>query len=95
VFIPEVARGSLYPISVRLSRGVVLMLHYLKRHLPFDADASRSELLERLNRIEGLELRGGMDGMSRVAFAALTDERVLAVLLESLDWMIERIRAGA
>jgi hypothetical protein len=49
---PRSARGSLYPISVRVSRGVVLMLHYLKRHPPFDTDAGRSELLERLQRIK-------------------------------------------
>lgn len=97
VFIPEAkhVRGSLYPVSVRVSRGVVLMLHYLKRHPPFDTDAGRSELLERVQRIPGLELRGGMDGMPRVPFASLTREGALAVLLESLDWLIERIRVGA
>jgi hypothetical protein len=36
-----------------------------------------------------------MDGMPRVPFAELTNEGALAVLLESVDWMIERIRVGA
>jgi hypothetical protein len=97
VFIPEVKspRGSLYPISVHVNRGVVLMLHYLKRHPPFDTEAGRTEMLERLKRVQGIELRGGMDGRPRVPFAALTNEGALAQLLESIDWLIERIRAGA
>jgi hypothetical protein len=64
VFIPEVkhARGSLDPISVRVSRGVVLMLHYLKRHPRFDTDVDRGgfrcgSAAVRISHRRGRELR--------------------------------------
>lgn len=78
---------------MRVNRGVILMMHFLKRRSPFNSDAGRDQLLERLKLIEGIDLRGGVDGMPRVPFAALTNARALAVLLETLDWLVEQIRS--
>lgn len=62
---------------------------------PFDNDAGRLELIERLNRVPGISL--GRDVVSKYPNVRLTDiaeAGVLEAFLEVLDWAVGRVKAA-
>jgi len=62
---------------------------------PFDAEAKRLELRDRLNRIPGVEIPA--DAITRrptIPLAGLTDEMALKAFLGILDWYIAEVKAA-
>jgi hypothetical protein len=62
---------------------------------PFDAEAKRLELRDRLNRIPGVEI--STDAISRrpsIPLAVLTDDAALKAFLGVLDWYVAEVKAA-
>lgn len=53
----------------------------------------RTELCERVNRLDGVEI-SAEKGVPGFGFSKLRSEGALETLLEALEWMVERIRAA-
>ena len=61
---------------------------------PFDDEAKRLELFDRLNAIPSVELPiDAITGRPRIRLSVLSDGRALAQFLEAFDWVIDDIRA--
>ncbi len=62
---------------------------------PFDDEAKRLELFDRLNAIPSIELpTDAITGRPRIRLSVLSDGRALAQFLEVFDWVIEQIKAS-
>jgi hypothetical protein len=69
------------------------MMKFRKRP-PFDSDAGRRELLDRLNAVPGVRIP--TDGIARrpsVRLSLLTEQEALDQFLGVFDWAIEQIKA--
>jgi len=95
-YIPKLphADGFLYPISVRQKGAVVIQMRWLRDHPPFDRAEKRAELSKRIESIPNLRMRqAGMEGFPSFPIASLADEQRFAGFIETLDWIVDEIRA--
>jgi hypothetical protein len=80
--------------SVWTNARVEIPFQWMLTRPPFDSEAKRLELRERLNRITGVEIP--IDAITRrptVPLAVLTDNAALQQFLSTLDWYIAEVRA--
>lgn len=82
-----------YPIGIWSYGKVEIQFQYLKRNPPFDSEAKRKELLDRLNQIPGFGIPE--DAISRrpnIYLAVLKNEDSLKQFLGTLDWVVYEIK---
>ncbi|MEK8145139.1 hypothetical protein NKH18_38345 [Streptomyces sp. M10(2022)] len=80
----------LYPGSGRGGTVEIVFQHLAKRE-PFTERSLRAELLDRLNRMEGVALsQGKLDLRPTFRLAVLEDARNRELLLETLGWFRDR-----
>jgi hypothetical protein len=68
---------------------------YLRRKKPFDSEALRQELRERLNQIPGVSVPAdSLNGMPRISLSALESDSGITAFTQVLEWVIERIKTS-
>jgi hypothetical protein len=97
--------GSFYPmldwkgnkhsfISLWTYGRVAVQFLYMKDRPPFDIEAKRQELREKLNRIPGVNISANAIALlPSFLLSTLTDKAALAHFLEVLDWFVQEVKA--
>jgi hypothetical protein len=84
---------SHYVISVWTYGRVEVQFQWMKDRPPFDSEAKRQELRERLNRIPGAEIPADAITLRpRILLSTLADKDALRGFLETLDWYIDVVK---
>jgi hypothetical protein len=97
--------GSFYPmvdwkgnknsvISVWTYGRLEVQFQWMKERPPFNSEAKRQELRERLNQIPGVDIAA--DAITRrpsIPHATLQEEAALTQLLRILDWVVQEMKA--
>jgi hypothetical protein len=81
-------------ISVWTYGRLEFQFQWMKERPPFDSEAKRKELRERLNEAPGIEIPA--DAINRrpsVPLSKLTNRAALTQVLEALDWFLQEVRA--
>lgn len=89
----DLKNGSSWTVSVWTYGKVEVQFMYLKKYPPFDEDSMRIELLNRLNEIQQVSLP--LDSINRrptFALSSLLNEDALKKFLDTLDWLISKVR---
>jgi len=82
-------------ISVWTYGRIEVQFQWMKERLPFDAEAKRLELRDRLNKIPGVDIPADAITLRpRILLSALTDKAALAQFLAVLDWFVQEVRAS-
>lgn len=94
-FIPVLDHGGIgrQLFSVYTYGSVEILFQYYKVNPPFDDEAKRREMLERLNAIEGVSIP--IDAISRrpsIRLGTLTAATACVALLETFEWFIDQVR---
>jgi hypothetical protein len=97
--------GSFYPsleerpayslIGVWTSGYVSIQFGYMQNFQPFSDETKRLELLRRLNEMSGVAIPA--DAITRfpsITLSTLKDEVILQQFLETLDWVVQEIKAS-
>lgn len=97
--------GSFYPsleerpayslIGVWTSGYVSIHFGYMQNFQPFSDETKRLELLRRLNEMSGVAIPA--DAITRfpsITLSTLKDEVILQQFLETLDWVVQEIKAS-
>jgi hypothetical protein len=95
-FIPtlETHWGLRYPLSVQSRGGVWLQMRWLRQSAPFDDEAKREELRQKLNGIPGVEIpTERMTGYPQIPLPTLVDPAALQKLIETLTWLVNELRS--
>ena len=81
-------------IMVWTDGSVQVLFGDLQAKPPFDADAKRLELLQRLNEVGGVDI--GIDAVKypRFSLSSLQEPKNLSQFLSALDWAIEEAKAS-
>jgi len=81
-------------ISVWTDGRIETQFKMMKGKAPFDAETKRLELLGRLNELPGVDISADkITKRPSMPLSGLTDDASMAKFLETLDWMIEEIKA--
>ncbi len=87
---------SYYTIGVRTGykKGYIQVpFRDMRRRKPFDVQTKREELVERLNKIRGVNIAPkGIGKYPSIPMSALTDEAAMKQFLDTLEWTIQQIR---
>jgi hypothetical protein len=84
--------GSFYPLRVT-TRPAVRVSFYRMEAPPFNQDAAREELRQRLNALPPFDIPPeGIQGNPGVTLADLKDRDVLRQFLHVLDWSVEEVK---
>jgi hypothetical protein len=82
-------------ISVWTYGRVEVPFLFLKERPPFDDEAKRQELRNRLNQIPGVDIPADALALRpRILLASLTDQAALDKFLEVLDWFVKEVKAS-
>ena len=82
-------------ISVWTYGRLEIQFQWMKERPPFDAEAKRLELRDRLNKIPGVDIPADAITLRpRILLSALTDKAALAQFLAVLDWFVQEVRAS-
>ena len=75
---------------------VAVLMRQLKDRPPFDDAALRDELGQKIQGISGLQTTdAGMEGFPKFPISALTDDAVMKMATDALDWIIRQIRRSS
>jgi hypothetical protein len=89
----EVGGRKYYPVSIQSYGTVYLQMVYLRDRPPFNDEAMREKLHERIKGISDLRLTEvGMEGFPVIPLASLADPKELDRLIAALDWLVEQLR---
>jgi hypothetical protein len=83
-----------FAASVWTYGGVEILFQYMLTRRPFEDEAKRLELRDRLNKISGVEIP--VDAITRrpsIPLAALADDAALKEFLAILDWYLAEVKA--
>jgi hypothetical protein len=97
-FLPTLRTGAgpRYPISVNTKGSSWVQMRWLRDKAPFNEEAKRQELLQKLNAIPGVNVPPErMTGYPHILLSTLTNEAALQALLGTLTWLVKELRAGA
>jgi hypothetical protein len=82
-------------ISIRTDGKFTVSFFDLKSRPPFDDEAKRREVWERLNQIGGVNIPADRrETWAEQPLAALTDEATMQQFLDTLDWFVQEVRAS-
>jgi hypothetical protein len=96
-FTPELEYGGMLHKFVRVYTygSIEILFEYLYDQPPFDDESLRQELLRRLNEMPGTSISGEkITKRPTVSLGLLKEDAVTEQFLETLDWIIEEIRAS-
>ncbi|MBY0528277.1 MAG: hypothetical protein K2R98_33110 [Gemmataceae bacterium] len=82
-------------ISVWTYGRLEIQFQWMKERPPFDAEAKRRELRDRLNRVPGIEIP--LDSLTlrpRILLSTLADKTALTQFLAVLDWFVQEVRGS-
>jgi hypothetical protein len=80
-------------ISVWTYGRLEILFQWMKERPPFDSEAKRQELRERLNRVPGVQIPADAITLRpRTLLSQLRDKAVLAQFLEVLDWFLQQVK---
>jgi hypothetical protein len=90
-----VANGyNYYPIAIWSYGRIEIRFQYLLKG-PFESEEKRRELLDRLNKVEGVRLPADSIAVRpSIPFAAFLDEARVDSFLKVMDWLVEELQAG-
>jgi hypothetical protein len=84
-----------YPIAIWTYGKVEIQFQWLKTRPPFDNEASRKELLDRLNRIPGIQIPAeALTLRPNIFLSVFKEDATLKQFLETLDWIVQEIKAS-
>jgi hypothetical protein len=84
-----------YPIAIWTYGKVEIKFQWLKTRPPFDNEASRKELLDRLNRIPGIQIPAeALTLRPNIFLSVFKEDATLKQFLETLDWIVQEIKAS-
>jgi hypothetical protein len=80
-------------ISVWTYGRMEVQFQWMKDRPPFDAEAKRQELRNRLNRIPGIDIPADSLALRpRILLSALTEKNALAQFIAVLDWFVQEVK---
>ena len=86
------ARRLAHPTRDELTRSVQINFNQLARTHAFAEEATRQDLMDRLNAIPGVTLRSdALEKQPMLRLAALSADQG-AGFFQVMDWMVERLR---
>jgi len=86
---------SYWPISISSYGNIEIQFQWLKTRPPFDSESKRKEFLDRLNRIQGINIpAGSIDYRPKISLSVLKEKVELEQFLETLGWFVEVIKAS-
>jgi hypothetical protein len=83
-------------ISVWTYGTIEVQFQWMQTKPPFDHEAKRLELLNRLNELPGVSFPS--DAINRrpsLGLSTLKNEAVLKKFLDTFDWVIQEIKSGS
>ncbi len=84
----------LWPFTVYTYGRVEIPFLYIARRPPFDDPALRTQLVQRLNELPGVDLdTGSIDQRPSIDLGALSEPASLRTFLETMEWALEQARA--
>jgi len=95
-FIPilKTETGQRYPVSVATDGDLCIQMRWLRESAPFNDEAKRQELWQKLNDIPGIQVPWDrMTGMPTIPLNSLSDGTILGSVLEVLTWVVRQLRA--
>lgn len=95
-FAPDLVHRGVhhFPFKVRARGEIRIWFQYLANRSPFSDERLRLELLERLNKIPGVEIgRDRIRGKPKIDLLLLGSPEARQDFIETLDWIASTIRA--
>jgi len=87
--------GDQFFFSVWTFGRIEVNFEYLKKGMPFRDEASRRELLDRLNALPGVQITDDkLTKRPSISFDLLRDAEVLNGFLAAMEWTATTIRQG-
>jgi hypothetical protein len=84
---------SYNPIAIWSYGKIEIQFQWLQIKPPFDDESKRKELLDRLNKIQGVDIpTNAITRRPSIYLSTLSDENALKQFLESLDWIVQEIK---
>ncbi|MEI8002981.1 MAG: hypothetical protein WCG94_01460 [Methanothrix sp.] len=84
-----------YPIAIWTYGKIEIQFQWLMNKSPFNDEMKRRELLKRLNQIPGVEIpENAITRRPNVFLSTFKDASSLRQLLETLDWVVQEIKAS-
>jgi len=84
-----------YPIAIWTYGKIEIQFQWLMNKSPFNDEMKRKELLRRLNQIPGVEIpEKAITRRPNIYLSKLKEASSLAQLLETLDWVVQEIKAS-
>jgi hypothetical protein len=81
-------------ISVWTYGRVEILFQFMKERPPFNDEAKRHELLEKLNRSPGVDIAAdAITVRPRILLSTLNDDAALTHFLDALGWFVEEVKA--
>ncbi|HZY66876.1 MAG TPA: hypothetical protein VFE21_13485 [Rubrobacteraceae bacterium] len=85
-------KGPHFPLKIGTDGKVAVNFQFLKG--PFGNERKRRELLQRLNKISGVDISADrINGQPSFPLSVLKDEAALKQFLEVLDWFVQEVKA--
>jgi len=89
------SQGQRLPLFSLLSNGSITVRFGEFKKPPFDADAKRRELLQRLNAVSGVALSDDMiNRFPSIPLSVMSEPTQLARFLDAADWFVAELRVA-
>src|SRR5262249_23063668 len=83
-----------YPIEIWTNGLIEIRFQHLLKG-PFESEEKRRELLERLNKVDGINLAAeSITGRPNIRLVDLSSEAQLTKFLEVIGWLVDELHAG-
>jgi hypothetical protein len=86
---------SYYPIVVWTYGKIEIQFQWLKTSPPFDSESKRKRLIDRMNKIPGVQIPAeAITLRPNIFLSVFKEQTALTQLLETLDWVVQEIKAS-
>lgn len=84
---------SYWPISINTKGQMTITFQYLKDKIPFNNEALRLELLNRINKIQEVNITADrIGGRPNFPLIQLKDEKSMEIFINTLEWVVNKIK---
>lgn len=82
-----------YPISINTKGQITIIFQYLKNRIPFDDEDLRLELLDKINKINGVNISvDRIAGRPNFDIIRLKDDNSMNIFINTLEWVVNNIK---
>ena len=84
---------SYWPIAINTKGQVTISFQYLKDRIPFNDDELRLELLNKFNQIKDINIPPHrLAGRPNFPLNTLKDDESMEIFLDTLEWIVKKIK---